>query len=106
MSFVKVEFSLPLNIAKKEGYYLASCEQFDIHAEGDTYDDAREHLKDALVGFIEVCLETGTLDKVMLDSGFKHVLDHTPEVPRGDFINVPIPLLFGNHNGIQNARSC
>ncbi|HKI61826.1 MAG TPA: hypothetical protein VKA31_05985, partial [Mariprofundaceae bacterium] len=59
---ITINIDLNVTVAKKRGYFLASCEQLDVHAEGDSPEDAMRHVHDALQGFLRTCLEMGTLE--------------------------------------------
>ena len=49
--------------------YLSSCPALDVFSQGDTEEDAVNHLLDAVHGFLETCLEMGTLDEVLAEAG-------------------------------------
>ena len=45
--------------------YLSSCPALDVFSQGDTEEEAANHLLDALSGFLDTCQEMGTLDSVL-----------------------------------------
>ena len=49
--------------------FLSSCPALDIFSQGDTEAEAKNHLLDALRGFIATCHEMGTLEEVLADAG-------------------------------------
>jgi predicted RNase H-like HicB family nuclease len=98
MQQVGFNISLPIKIAKKKKWYLASCPILDIHSQGDTEKKAKDNLCEAISLFITSCFERGVLDEVLKSCGFiagHHIQaqDKQPAVKKDKFINVPIPFL-------------
>ena len=56
MSSIKINLRFPVHLYRKCGYYLASCEKLDVHAEGETADEALQNIRDALDVFISTCI--------------------------------------------------
>lgn len=65
--------------------YLSECPQLRIASAGNTIDEAEAALLDAVEGFLQVCSERGTLEKVLRDRGV--VLNHFNQSTR--MFNVP-----------------
>ncbi len=97
---VNVQFSmkLPVKITKKSKWFLASCPILDVHSQGDTKEQAKKNLGEALSLFFISCFERGVLDAVLKDCGFKPAhpsppYKKRPTITREDYIDVPIPFL-------------
>jgi predicted RNase H-like HicB family nuclease len=64
---VTIQFNatLPVKIAKRGRVFVASCPVLDVHSQGDTDTQARDHLGEALSLFFVSCFERGVLDDVL-----------------------------------------
>lgn len=49
--------------------YLSECPQLGISSAGNTVKQAQEALHDAVGGFLKVCADRGTLEKVLREKG-------------------------------------
>ena len=56
--------------------YTAECPQLGILSAGRTVEEAKDAILDAVDGFLQICSERGTLDKVLRDR--RVVLDQPP----------------------------
>ena len=89
-----LSFQLLIKISKTEGWYLASCEDLDVHSQGKTEEKATENLREALHLFLNSCIERGVLNQVLIDAGFVGVDKRmAPPKPGGKYIDVPIHLV-------------
>ena len=93
-----VNFKLPLRITKRKKWYLASCPIVDVHSQGETEEQAKRNLAEALSLFFTSCLERNTLDDVLKKCGLTVARSLEPirkkrTVSQDNFIDVPIPLL-------------
>lgn len=70
--------------------YLSSCPALDVASQGDTEEEAKRHLLDALDGFIETCREMGTLEEVLADAGLIEANGGYPVKRIRQPINIPI----------------
>ena len=61
---------LKIEIFKEGDVYVAVSPQLNVSSFGDTVEDARFSLKEAVAAFIEECLDMGTLDEVLEEAGF------------------------------------
>lgn len=91
----KVKFTarLPLTISKRGKWFIASCPILDVHSQGETEEQAKKNLGNALSLFFISCYERGTLDAALKECGFQ--LDTTEEeiVEQDEnFIDVPLKL--------------
>lgn len=98
MMQIGITFKLPVEIFKEEDWYVANCPALDVASQGGTPEEAKAHLGEALIGFLETCIAHGTLEEVFRDCGFTPVFpENTPEMDTmdldGDTIDVPLFLL-------------
>ena len=67
---VKFTIELPVKLTKGEKWHVASCPILDVHSQGDTVEEAKSNLTEALTLFFLSCFERGTLDEVLRECGF------------------------------------
>lgn len=92
---VRLNMHLPAEIIKEADIYVSSCPVLDIFSQGETEEEAKSNLIEAVTAFITSCINRGTLDAVLKQCGFKTVqgvLTH-PQDNAVDYIDVPIPML-------------
>ncbi|WP_319524753.1 type II toxin-antitoxin system HicB family antitoxin [uncultured Desulfosarcina sp.] len=68
---VKMQLRIPVEIHKKDKWYVASCPVLDVITQGKTENSAKKNLGDALELFLTTCFEMGTLDEVLKKCGFE-----------------------------------
>jgi len=93
---VEMKIKLPIELTKKERWYVASCPILDVHSQGETKKLARHNLIEALTVFFESCITHGTLDAVLKECGFRPAqkpVGKRRNISRADYINIPIPLM-------------
>ncbi|MGC8491111.1 MAG: type II toxin-antitoxin system HicB family antitoxin [Syntrophobacteraceae bacterium] len=71
---IKITLSLPFQVAKKREWYVASCRALDVVSHGDSPETPKAHLEEALLVFLESCLERGVLEEVLRECGFAPTL--------------------------------
>ena len=95
----QVGVNLPVQIIKEGNVYVAYCPVLDIATQGDTYAEAQQMFSELVRVFIDDLIERGTLEKVLLDLGWKKA-SHSRrwELPERQFIsethqeiNLPCP---------------
>jgi len=70
-------------IVLREGAdFVAYCPELDISSCGRDVEHARTQLRTAVRLFLEECEKLGTLDDVLLESGYEQVGDGTWRAPR------------------------
>ena len=52
--------------------YVGMCPDLDVSSFGDTVEEARQSVREAVAAFLEECETMGTLDEVLAESGFVH----------------------------------
>jgi predicted RNase H-like HicB family nuclease len=105
---ITMNVKLPIEILKRERWYVASCPALDVASQGETIKKAKDSLSEAVSLFLISCLERGTLEQVLRDCGFKSTAQLTKrKQPIGyhkrKYINVPLELL-PDIGGYHNCR--
>ncbi len=54
---IEITMRLPVKIVQKKKWYVASCPSLDVVSQGETAEEARENLKEALFLFLDSCIE-------------------------------------------------
>ncbi|MFN3479298.1 MAG: type II toxin-antitoxin system HicB family antitoxin [Thermodesulfovibrionales bacterium] len=65
-----MNISVRIEIFKEGDVYVALSPELNVSSFGDTVDDAKASVKEALEAFIEECERMGTLEDVLEESGF------------------------------------
>jgi len=89
---MEITVKLPIRLEKREKWFLASCDVLDVVTQGETEEQARKNIGDALYLFLMSCIERGTLDVVLRQCGFSPTSDPAVE-PEEEQINIPLHLL-------------
>lgn len=97
---IQMTFKLPVKIFKEKEWFVGWCPALDVASQGETPEKAKAHLGEALLLFLETCLDHGTLDEVLRECGFVPVISDEPYVAKpeetemaGDTIDVPLYFL-------------
>lgn len=67
--FVRIE------VLKEGDVYVALSPELNVSSFGDTIEDAKESIKEAIEAFVEECQNMGTLEDVLEESGFSKLND-------------------------------
>lgn len=67
---LKFNWNFSAVVRQREKWYVASCEELDVHSQGPTEQEALNNLVEAMYIFTESCIRRGTLDKVLKHLGF------------------------------------
>jgi predicted RNase H-like HicB family nuclease len=70
-----MKISLRIEIFKEGDVYVALSPGLNVSSFGETIDDAKKSVKEAIEAFIDKCEKMGTLDEVLEESGFSKVND-------------------------------
>jgi len=68
-----MNISVRIEIFKDGDVYSALSPELNVSSYGDTIEEARESLKEAVDAFIEECRNMGTLEDVLEESGFHKI---------------------------------
>jgi predicted RNase H-like HicB family nuclease len=93
---ISIEFELPAKVRKKGPWFISSCPLLDVFSQGQTREEAKRNLVDALASFLISCYERGTLDAVLRESGIVPArgLKSRRTNARGGETAVRVPLPF------------
>ncbi len=64
---------LKIEVFREDDVYVALAPELNVSSFGETIEDAKASLKEAIEGFVEECERIGTLDEVLEESGFQKV---------------------------------
>ncbi len=64
---------LKIEIFKEDDVYVALAPELNVSSFGETIDEAKASLKEAIEAFVEACEQMGTLDEVLEESGFHKI---------------------------------
>ena len=69
-SIVKLRGTLPYRVVPDDDWFIAKCELLHVNGQGKTPNSAIRHLRDAVVGFLLISYEDGTIDEILKECGF------------------------------------
>jgi predicted RNase H-like HicB family nuclease len=98
VSQVTINIKVPVDIYRDGPLFLARCARFGVVTQGTTFEEAKDNILEAVSLFVETCLEMGTLEQVLKDSGFELVSnsdDLQDNCP--NHIELSFPFLAKNH---------
>jgi len=64
------QLKIKIEVFKEDDLYVALCPLLNVSSFGESIDEAKKALVEAVEAFIEECSEMGTLDEVLEESGF------------------------------------
>lgn len=109
---IKMTMRLYAKIKREGKYFVSCCPQLDVWSQGDTEEDAKNMLAEAVSLFLVSCFERGTLDEVLSDCGFKAVAqpsnakDIEEKTPRGMTpFDAQVPFMFTPQRH-RDAQKC
>lgn len=101
MKSVVVQFNiqLPAVIKEKGKLFIASCPVLDVFTQGNTLEQAKKNLAEALSLFFISCYERRTLETVLRNCGFRPAvtgdqLANVTQFHTDDYVNVPLPFMI------------
>jgi predicted RNase H-like HicB family nuclease len=68
-----MNLSIRVEIFKEDDVYVALSPELNVSSFGETIDEAKESIREAIEGFLEECREMGSLNEVLEESGFLRV---------------------------------
>ncbi|HBG92017.1 MAG: hypothetical protein A3J81_01145 [Nitrospirae bacterium RIFOXYB2_FULL_43_5] len=68
-----MDISVRVEIFKEGDAYVALSPELNVSSFGETVDEAKKSLKEAVGAFIEECETMGTLEEVLEESGFSKI---------------------------------
>ena len=98
-----ISIRLPIKIRKKGNWFHASCSSLDVVTQGETQEQAKKNIGEALYLFFRSCIERGTLDAVLKQCGFTAISERMGDIdPDEEQIDVPLYLL----SGLSDSEHC
>jgi len=70
-----MKLSVRIEVFKESDVYVAVSPELNVSSFGETIEDARMSVKEAIEAFLEECEVMGTLEEVLEESGFSKVND-------------------------------
>ena len=70
-----MDISVRIEIFKEGDVYVALSPELNVSSFGDTIEDAKKSIKEAIEAFVEECERMGTLDDVLEEAGFSKIND-------------------------------
>lgn len=64
------DISFTVHIFREGDAYVAHTPELDVSSVGDTADQARTNIRDAVRGFLETAEEKGTLPEILEEAGY------------------------------------
>lgn len=92
MQRIKMQMTLPIKIVKKEKWYVSSCPVLDVFSQGDSHQEAKMNIIEALSLFLITCYDHGTLESVLRQCGFKKADSGCVDVDDAEYVDVPLYL--------------
>lgn len=99
---LSMQFRLPFRVEREGDIFVSICDVLDVRSQGESEAHAGEMLIEALQLFLETCIEEGTVEAVLRESGFRPMADgHEDADDDSNYLDVPVSLLLaqsGNNN--------
>ena len=98
---IQLNMHLPAKIIKKRDIFISHCPTLDVCSQGNTEEEAKHNLIEAITAFVISCFNRGTLEEVLKDCGFSPINDAAKKQVKSrgvDYIDVPIPLIAAHQN--------
>jgi predicted RNase H-like HicB family nuclease len=70
-----MKLSVRIEIFKEGDVYVALSPELNVSSFGETIEDAKRSIKEAIEAFVEECERMGTLEDVLEESGFLKIND-------------------------------
>lgn len=70
-----MNLSVRIEIFKEGDVYVVLSPELNVSSFGETIEDAKRSIKEAIEAFIEECERMGTLEDVLEESGFSRIND-------------------------------
>lgn len=86
------DIAVTVHIFREGDMCVAHVPELDVSSCGKTIDEARRNIQDAVKGFLDTAEETGTLNDVLEESGYRFEQGrwHAPEFVALDHLSVGV----------------
>jgi predicted RNase H-like HicB family nuclease len=104
IAVARIQLQLFGSLQKKGSWWIAHCPPLDVSTQGKTQEEAKKNLVEASQLFVISCLERGTLEQALRETGFVVIGSSASRMvrPQNSF-----PVEFGVPFGLlqnQNAE--
>ncbi len=66
------KLEIKMEIFEEDNLYVALCPELNISSYGESLNEAKKSLLEAVEAFIVECIDMGTLEDVLEEAGFTH----------------------------------
>lgn len=86
------DISFTVHLFKEDGVFVAHAQELDVSSSGDTVEEARRNIKEAVEGFLKAAEEMGTLHEILEEAGYRLEAEHwvAPEFVSTDRLTVSL----------------
>ena len=88
-----VNVTIPVIVREENNVFVAECPILDVASQGNTEEEAKQMLIEAVGLFLGTCIEMGTFSQVLKDCGFAPT-QNFPEAAGDEFDQLQVPLPF------------
>jgi predicted RNase H-like HicB family nuclease len=101
---IEIQVKLPFRLAREGDAWVAWCWPLDVTSHGRDEQEAEQHLREAVMLFLETCAEFGTLAQMLREQGFTigNVGHHAEHKPDEHWLDVPMDLIAAGGSGAPN----
>ena len=80
-------------IFKEGDVYVSLCPELNVSSFGDTVEEAKSSLKEAVGAFVEECETMGTLEEILEEAGFNKRLEPSEKwLPREPLVEEKVAI--------------
>ncbi|MCP3891663.1 MAG: hypothetical protein GY702_22760 [Desulfobulbaceae bacterium] len=101
MPTLTIKMKLPFVIEKEGEVYVGHCPVFDVYSQGCTAKEAELNTIEAVQVFVQTCIEMGTINQVMQESGFIPACQIKEDPSEENLVDVVLPYIAS-----QNLSGC
>lgn len=102
-SSIQFHVTVPVAVSREDDLFVSCCPPLDIYSQGGTEEEAMSNLAEAVHLFFETSMEMGTLQQILVESGFRPTKKR--QAPQDEkTIDVPLSLLVAR--GHAENRAC
>jgi predicted RNase H-like HicB family nuclease len=88
-----INVNIPVITREEDGVVVAECPLLDIVTQGNSVDDAKNNLVEAVGLFLGTCIEMGTFSQVMKECGLVKAPSQEDANDNTDHLEVPLPFI-------------
>ena len=88
---IAVVLRLSAFLRKADGYWESACPTLDVYSQGDSEEEAKANLREAVELWMDSCLERNTLSDALRELGWHRVPSGAPMPSDTDSIQVMTP---------------